>query len=228
MTIKEIYEAADKIGLLTFSTIYNGEVHSRIAHLNGYDQEGIYFRTMGNKPYGRQLRETGKVTICGNFAGGISNHDEVGAAPIFTPGYTLRLIGDVRFVDADRIIEKAKHNPMLEVAARDIKSYPAMANGNFVLYRAKGEIFRYDFEKIELSHKIERKRFSLGGATYNEAGVVINPDICISCGKCRGICSFGAIEVVDGHYRVNPRYCDDCGSCMLSCPVEAITPSLVF
>ncbi len=68
MSIAEIYAYADRVGLLTFSTMYDGEVHSRIAHFNGYDDdEGIYFRTMGNKPYGRQLIDTRKVTVCGHY-----------------------------------------------------------------------------------------------------------------------------------------------------------------
>ncbi|MFR9554293.1 MAG: 4Fe-4S binding protein [Rikenellaceae bacterium] len=117
MTIAEIYEYADKIGLLTFSTIVGDEVHSRIAHLNGYDDEGIYFRT----------------------------------------------------------------------------------------------------------------RFAYGGATYNPAGVCIDPDKCISCGVCHATCSFDAIKLgEDGKYSVIPERCDDCGSCLLKCPVEAILPSLTF
>lgn len=227
MTIKEIYEAADKIGLLTFSTIYNGEVHSRIAHFNGYDDEGIYLRTMGNKGYGRQLRDGGKVTVCGHFGGGILNHDNVGAEPVFAPGYSFRLIGEVRFVTAEQIVERAKTNKMLEVAARDITAYPAMANGNFVIHKAKGEIFDYDFAKVERDHKLLRTRFAYGGATYNPAGVIIT-DECVGCGTCKSICSFDAIEIVDGRYRVMPERCDDCGSCLLRCPIGAIAESLTF
>ncbi len=227
MDIKEIYEYADKIGLLTFSTIHNGEVHSRIAHLNGYDSDGIYFRTMGNKPYGRQLKATGKVTICGHYGGGILNHEEVGAEPIFAPGYSFRLIGEVRFVPPEIIKERAKSNKMLEVAARDIDMYPAMADGNFVIYKAKGEIFDYDFAKVHRSHKLQRTRFAFGGMEYNPAGVSINNN-CISCGACKDICSFDAIEEGSDSYIVDGNRCDDCGSCINVCPVSAISISLTF
>ncbi len=227
MEIKEIYRYADQIGLLTFSTIYNGEVHSRIAHFNGYDEEGIYFRTMGNKPYGRQLKESLKVTVCGHYGGGILNHEEVGAEPVFAPGYSLRIIGDIRFVSAEEIIEKAKTNKMLEVAARDIELYPAMGEGNFIIYKAKGEIFDYDFAKVNRNHKLLRTRFAIGGATYNPAGVRIN-DNCISCGVCSDICSFDAIAKGDTKYMVIGERCDDCGSCMRECPANAIEESLVF
>ena len=161
MTIKEIYEYAEKIGVLVFSTIHEGEVHSRVAHLNGYDEEGIYFRTMYNKPYGRQLMKTKKVTICGCTDTRIIGHKEDGT-PIFPPSYSFRLIGEIKKVPAEVIKEKAKTNEMLVTAAKDIDKYPAMAEGNFVIYKAKGEIFDVDFEGEHRDHKLLRTRFSFG------------------------------------------------------------------
>ncbi len=228
MTIKELYELADRIGLLTFSTLHNGEIHSRIAHLNGYDNEGIYLRTMANKPYGRQLVESGRLTICGHWGQGILNHSDVGAEPVFAPGYSLRIIGYVKKVDPQTIIERAKDNPALEVAARDIMQYPAMAEGNFIMYKAKCEVFDYDFAKVNRSHKVLRTRFSFGGETFNPAGVQLMQDECIGCGNCSDTCSFDAISENDGVYSVRGERCDDCGSCMLACPVGAIKESLVF
>lgn len=225
MDIKEIYEYAEKIGVLVFSTISEGEVHSRVAHFNGYDDEGIYFRTMFNKPYARQLVETGKVTVCGITDTSIVSHDE-NALPIFPPSYSFRLIADVRRVDPEVIKEKAKKNSDLMTAANDIEKYPAMADGNFVIYKAKGEIFDVDFDCINRNHKLERKRFEFGGKEYNEAGVRIN-DKCIECGLCKKICSFNAIEK-GSPYKVLSNRCDDCGSCLLKCPVNAIDKSLRF
>ncbi len=226
MTIAEIYAYADKIGVLTFSTIYNNEVHSRIAHFNGYDEEGIYFRTMGNKPYGRQLKETLKVTVCGNYGGRILNHDEVGAIPDFEPGYSFRLIGELRYISPEEITEKATINKHLEVASRDIDMYPAMANGNFIIHRAKGEIFDYDFSKKTRENKVLRTRFAFGGAVANPAGPRIT-EKCISCGICKKVCSFKAIN--EGRpYSVNPAHCDDCGSCILACPKNAIEEALTL
>ncbi len=227
MTIKEIYEYADKIGVLIFSTISNDEVHSRVAHFNGYTEEGIFFRTMGNKPYGRQLKETLKVTVAGNFGGKILNHDDVGAIPDFEPGYSFRLIGELRYVPAEEIIEKAKTNKFLEVAARDIEMYPAMGNGNYIIHKAKGEIFDYDFSKKTRDHKVLRTRFAFGGATANPAGVRIDPEKCIACGICKETCSFKAIQEGESYSCISER-CDDCGSCILKCPKDAIMESLVM
>lgn len=225
MNIKEIYEYGDKIGVLVFSTIHNGEVHSRVAHFNGYDDEGIYFRTMFNKPFCRQLLESGKVTVCGITDTTIIEHKEDGS-PVFPPSYSFRLIGEVRNVPAEVIIEKSKSNKGLLTAAQDIEKYPAMGDGNFVIHKGKVEIFDVDFEKVNRDHKLKRVRSSFGGASYNPAGVRIK-DSCISCGKCKEVCSFDAIVEGDP-YRVDGNRCDDCGSCLLECPVDAIEQSLVF
>jgi ferredoxin len=225
MEIKKIYEYSEKIGILVFSTIHNDEVHSRVAHFNGYDEEGIYFRTMSNKPFCRQLIETKKVTVCGCTNTDILGHKEDGT-PIFPPSYSFRLIGEVKNVPADVIKEKAKKNEALRTAANDIEKYPAMAKGNFVIYKGKGEIFDVDFEKINRNHKLLRTRFSFGGTHFNPAGVRIN-DKCISCGSCKKVCTFDAVK--EGTpYKIISNRCDDCGSCLLACPVNAIEESLTF
>ena len=51
----------------------------------------------------------------------------------------------------------------------------------------------------------------------------IDPDACVQCGKCRGICRFDAISVIDNHYIVDSLGCEGCGYCARICPVEAIT-----
>jgi len=225
MEINKIYEYADKIGVLVFSTISGDEVHSRVAHFNGFDEEGIYFRTMYNKPFCRQLNATGKVTVCGITDTTILEHKEDGSA-VFPPSYSFRLIGEIKNVPPEVIKEKAKTNDALKTAALDIDKYPAMAEGNFVIYKAKGEIFDVDFEGVHRDHKLLRTRFSYGGATYNPAGVSIN-EKCISCGICKKVCTFKAIE--EGTpYKVISERCDDCGSCLLACPVDAVELSKTF
>jgi ferredoxin len=225
MTIREIYGYADRIGVLVFSTIHGEEVHSRAAHFNGFDEDGIYFRTMTSKPFYRQLLETGRVTVCGCSDTSILGHEEDGT-PLFPPVYSFRLLGEIRKVSPEDIIEKAKGNEALKTAANDMVKYPAMREGNFVIHRAKVEIFDTDFEMKGRDHKVLRTRASYGGMTFNPAGPRISGE-CIACGACRDICSFKAIE--EGQpYRVLPERCDDCGSCSTVCPVGAIEESLTF
>jgi len=47
-------------------------------------------------------------------------------------------------------------------------------------------------------------------------------DKCTKCNICAEICPFGAVEVVDGNYRINEYICEGCLTCSLACPVKAI------
>lgn len=219
MDIKTIHNIMDAIGVLTFSTQEKGEVQSRVAHLNGWDDQGIYFRTMGNKPFGRQLKATGKVTICGMSDSRILGHTEEGV-PEFPPGHFVRLVAEVDYIEADEIRRLAVGNKALQLAVHDIDKYPMMGQGNFRIVRAKGEIYDYDFDCLHRDHKLLRKRFSFGGMAYNEAGPRINEG-CTGCGLCKEVCSFKAIEAGQP-FKINPQKCDDCGSCIHVCPSHAI------
>jgi MinD superfamily P-loop ATPase len=59
---------------------------------------------------------------------------------------------------------------------------------------------------------------------------VIDPQRCISCGRCAEACHFEAIKTVPSPddparplYQVAPMGCEGCGLCQLVCPVEAVT-----
>lgn len=47
----------------------------------------------------------------------------------------------------------------------------------------------------------------------------IDENICISCGLCREICRF---EAINDHFQVIPLSCEGCGFCARICPMEAI------
>lgn len=222
MTVKEIYEKLENVGTLTASTIHEGEVHSRIIHLNGYDKHGIYFRTMWNKPFARQLLYTKKITLCGVTDSRILSHD-INGVPDFPPGYSIRVIGEVSHIPEQEIREIAKTNDFLKLAVVDMEKYPAMADGNFYIDKAKGEIFDFDFDKIHRDHKILRLRFSYGGMEVHEPGPVIT-SACIACGKCYKHCTFNAIKKGSPYSIISER-CDDCGNCIMHCPVKAIQVS---
>lgn len=224
MEIEKIFEYIEKIGCLTFATIHDGVVHPRIVHPYGYDEEGIYFMSMDIKPFVRQLRQTGQVSICGMWpTSQISGVDE-NAVPRFPPGFTLRIIGYVREIFEKEVEEKAKKNKQFEKALFDIKKYPATCN--FQIYKGKGEIFDYDFEMEHRDYKLHRTRFAFGGDTYNPAGAIIT-DECTECGECYEVCTFKAIKE-GSPYEVIGERCDECGSCVLVCPVEAIKESLTI
>ncbi len=49
----------------------------------------------------------------------------------------------------------------------------------------------------------------------------IEQELCMHCGVCYGICSYDAIEKVDGNYVVNEENCIYCGACKNACPARA-------
>lgn len=217
MTIKEIYEKFDKIGCTTFSTVNDGRAESRIAHFFAWDEDGIYFRTMTVKPFYKQVKETGNITVCGMYPNTQVMHDE-NNLPSFETGYSVRLTGDVRELTMEEVEKKAEQNRDFNVAVYDIKKYPATRI--FLIYRAKGEVYDFDYAKEHRDHKLERERFSYGGMEVESAGLTIT-DQCIGCGKCQSVCSFDAI-VLGSPYRIMGNRCDECGNCYVNCPVGAI------
>lgn len=51
---------------------------------------------------------------------------------------------------------------------------------------------------------------------------VIDPELCIACGRCHDVCRFEAIIPGDETYAVDEIGCEGCGACTYACPVEAI------
>ncbi len=219
MTISEIYKKFDQIGCLSFTTINeDGDPESRIAHLRGFDDDGIYFMTMYTKAFYKQLKTHGKISLCGLGASTAVAHDDSGM-PVFEGGYAIRMTGAVKEVSIESI--KAKQNPMFDVCIKDQEKYPAMVV--FCITSGRGDVFDYDFALEKRDHKLERIYFSYNGAEKKYRGLKIDPQSCISCGVCQVKCSFKAIKEDDGAYTIDPHRCDECGDCYLNCPVEAIS-----
>ncbi|WP_419779387.1 4Fe-4S binding protein [Maridesulfovibrio sp.] len=226
MTLKEITEAAEKIGCLSMTTLEGETMHSRIVSLCGGDDEGLYFLTMDVKPFFRQLKANPQISICGIYPTSRKEGKNKDGQPYFPPGYTLRITGEAREVPMDELREKAAAgSPIHEYVREDHARYPSIRL--FCIYKGKGEIFDFDFEMEHRDHKLLRTRFAFGGGEFNDAGVRIDPDKCVRCGECMAACTFKAIESEDG-YRVNGSRCDECGSCIQVCPAEAIDFSLTI
>ena len=217
MQIKEIYESLDKIGCLTFATWAGNEVETRIAHFFTFDGKGIYFRTMNTKPFYEQLTKYKTLSVCGMYPKSQLEYDE-NHLPHFVPGYTIRLTGDVRELTQHEVEEKAASDKNFTVASHDIKKYPATKI--FILYKAQGEIFDYDFAMKTRDHKLLRTAFAYGGAQIRPAGFRIDEN-CIGCGECEKVCTFKAITA-GAAYTIQGERCDECGNCREVCPAGAI------
>ncbi len=218
MTIQEIYNKFDKIGCLTFTTIdENNCPESRIAHLRGYDDDGMYFMTMYTKSFYRQLKANNNISICGLNASSEVSHDE-NELPIFEAGYSIRLTGKVQEISIEEI--KLKNNPIFDICIKDQQKYPAMVV--FCIKSARGDIFDYDFELISRENKLNRIYFSYNGEEIKTRGLVIDESKCISCGICKTKCSFCAIKEDSKTYSIDKTRCDECGDCLIVCPQKSI------
>lgn len=218
MDIKEIFEKFEANAAYTFSTIDDGYPETRIAHFLMYDEDGLYFQTMKVKPFYKQLKEQNTVAVCSLVSEqGAATHDQNGL-PNFNPGHFIKLSGDCKELTMQELKDKANKNEKFIPLINDIKRYPTMTT--FVLYRFKGEVFDYDFAKEHRDHKIERERFSFGGMKFIPSGMRIKSN-CISCGRCKQVCTFDAIDY-DKSFSINGNRCDECGSCYAVCPVNAI------
>jgi ferredoxin len=218
MDIAYIYKKFDRIGCLTFATIDKGIPQTRIAHLFAHDREGLYFRTMITKAFYNQLKKTEKVSICGMYPKTHVSHDAQGM-PYFEPGYTIRATGDVKEISLETLKEKAADSEMFMLGVKDIERYPAMTT--FCMHGAWGEVFDFDFEMENRSHKLRRTGFCFGGKRIPFRGVRITEE-CIACGECLKNCSFKAICQNDEQFRIDPTKCDVCGNCYTICPAGAI------
>lgn len=217
MQIDEIFDAFNKIGSLTLTTM-NGEYpSSRIVNLLTYSDDGLYFFTMSSKPMYKQLKETGKVALCGLCAPSEIEWKDADS-PYSAPGYFIRASGDVREFTIEEAIQSK--GPRFDYLISDNKRYPLTTG--FCLYNFHGEIYDYDFEKEHRDHKLERVRFSFGAMEKEPVGLIIQENQCIACGMCKEACTFNAIYEHNGRYAINGNRCDECGNCYSVCPQYAI------
>lgn len=218
-TMQEVYELFNEVGCCSFATLDGrGGVDSRIAHFFAYDDEGLYLRTMTVKPFYRQLKEGGHLSVSAEKTAEHCTWDEDNL-PHFQPGYMVRVSGEVRELSREEVDAKAAANPLFNVAVYDINKYPETVV--FVLHRFHGEYYDYDFNMVHRDHKILRERFAFGGDAFEAPGLSIDPERCIACGACAGACTHKAI-VPGGAYAIRGERCDECGNCYHVCPAGAV------
>lgn len=50
----------------------------------------------------------------------------------------------------------------------------------------------------------------------------VDPNMCVGCCCCMGVCPEQAIELKDGKAFIDPEKCKKCGACANTCPMQAI------
>ena len=220
--IKEVFDLFNEVGCCSFATLDGrGGVESRIAHFFAYDDEGLYLRIMRVKPFYRQLKEGGALSVSAEKTAEHCTWDDDNL-PHFQPGYMVRVSGAVRELTQAEVDAKAAASPLFNVAVYDINKYPETVV--FVLERFHGELYDYDFNMVHRDHKILRERFAFGGDTFEEPGLSIDASLCTACGACTEACTHKAIfSTADGAaYEIHGERCDECGNCYHVCPAGAV------
>ena len=204
--------------ILQYGTLVTNSGFAGLPVVSGaYGDEGLYLRTMDVKPFYRQLKESGRLAVCGERTEAKVVFDEDNL-PLFKPGYQMRVSGEVRELSMVEVEAKAAHDRNFNVAVHDIAKYPETRV--LVLHRFHGELYDYDYAMARRDHKLYRERFAFGGDTFEEPGLRIT-DSCIACGTCLEGCSFKAI-VPGEPYTILGERCDECGNCYHACPAGAV------
>ena len=71
-------------------------------------------------------------------------------------------------------------------------------------------------------HLLMQPDFDFSEDFYSGEVALINQNNCTRCGKCRQVCRFDAISIIEGKFIVNPLSCEGCGYCARICPTQTI------
>ena len=72
-------------------------------------------------------------------------------------------------------------------------------------------------------HLLMQPDFAKSEDFYSGVIAEINQDECIKCGKCKDVCRFDAVPIINEQYTINALNCEGCDYCARVCPTNAIT-----
>jgi MinD superfamily P-loop ATPase len=90
--------------------------------------------------------------------------------------------------------------------------------GAFAVLAKKKILADCDVDAANL-HLLLHPHITMEGTFEGSKEAIKDPDACVSCGKCREVCRF---EAIDESFRIDPYLCEGCGACAYVCPIDAI------
>lgn len=203
MTKKEILDILTKeIHSTVFATIdHDGLPQTCVIDIMMADDDGLYFLTAKGKSFYERLMDKPFVAISGMK----------GADTLSTIAISIR--GNVRNIGKKYLREIFDTNPYMN------KIYPTKSSQDalevFQLYKGEGEYF--DLSQLPPF----RQGFSFGGEVVHETGYKIEPQKCIGCDICIGVCPVHCIDE-DIPRKIDSHKCLHCGNCYRECPANAV------
>ncbi len=90
-------------------------------------------------------------------------------------------------------------------------------------YLAKDEAIVADCDVDAANmHLLLEADFAHSEEFFSGETALIDEDVCVNCGKCKEVCRFDAINVIDNQHRVDNISCEGCRYCFRVCPTGAI------
>ncbi|MBN1251624.1 MAG: ATP-binding protein [Bacteroidales bacterium] len=71
-------------------------------------------------------------------------------------------------------------------------------------------------------HILLKPDYAFSEDFYSGEIAIIDQNACISCNKCKEVCRFNAIPIIDNKYTIDEISCEGCGYCARVCPTNAI------
>lgn len=203
MRIKDIYDLLTEVKILCYSSNGKEEIHAPSLHLKGYDETGIYFSTMWNKPFYSDLTQSERIIITGFIPDEQEKHSE-----FYTESF-LRLVGSVKHLNNQEV--KLLNQKWTDDLSEESSSY-------FKIFTARGGLFNHSYDMKDKDFGKYNKKFIYGKKSQVKVNRLIR-ETCTGCHTCIDVCTF-AVDKYDD--KIDENLCRGCGSCMVVCPTMAI------
>lgn len=214
----ELLDLGDKINRENFIYVLDKIIDSDIVgfgspayHMDMLEPMKRFFEVMLTRKYTYHF----KSFLYLNYAGITSGKAFLNTAKMFK-NINVPIIGAIKVVAPHFHHDENYPTKNIEILAEELFHKMQMKNFEPMSW---GKVFdKFSDQKLRVNllypivHSIGKKR---------ELNIIINPEKCISCGRCVKECPVGAINL-NGSAKVNFTKCIHCYHCTVSCKLHAV------